>query len=216
MQCMKWQSPNDPMFVTFSWGNQQIVCFDDWSWNITQWYVKWNANTEEYEYFDFNNDPIDESTHTVVTCDDDYESEKVEMCDEGTSFLRWFVLQNGEPTGNFFDTDFSGNTYSASGNEVIGSCRLATETPWGKSYSWDTPVNLSTDIGESIVSSFTVTKQDGVSVDISFDGWSTYDLSITSDWSRTFWQWNQKDLNIVDIYIKGWDAQAEYDVIWEV
>ena len=41
----------------------------------------------------------------LVTCpDNDTESDAQEMCDGTTTFIRWFVKQNGEPTGVVFDT----------------------------------------------------------------------------------------------------------------
>jgi hypothetical protein len=33
------------------------------------------------------------------------------MCDAGTPFLRWYIKKNGEPTGDYFDTDLGGQPY---------------------------------------------------------------------------------------------------------
>lgn len=54
-----------------------------------------------------------------------YEAEKQLMCDNGTEFLRWFVLKNGLPTGQFVDTDFAGATYTPTGTVSHGACVVA-------------------------------------------------------------------------------------------
>jgi hypothetical protein len=56
--------------------------------------------------------------------DSDAVAESKEMCDNGTTFLRWFVIENGEPTGTTFDTSINGASYTASGSETIGACLL--------------------------------------------------------------------------------------------
>lgn len=64
-------------------------------------------------------DPAD-----LRNCDDgtDTDLEMMRMCDEGTDFIRWIVTENGSPNGVSYDTDLTGATYVASGNEIMGSC----------------------------------------------------------------------------------------------
>jgi hypothetical protein len=48
----------------------------------------------------------------LVACADiDLESDGTDMCDAGTPFLRWYIKKNGEPTGDYFDTDLGGQPY---------------------------------------------------------------------------------------------------------
>lgn len=45
------------------------------------------------------------------------------MCDNGaTTFIRWYVMDNGQPTGVFFDTDMAGVPYVPVGPVQLGSC----------------------------------------------------------------------------------------------
>ncbi|WP_210253321.1 hypothetical protein [Chelativorans xinjiangense] len=49
----------------------------------------------------------------VGTCENGTDLEIKVMCDGGTtSFLRWYVAQGGQPTGQFFDTDLDGVAYT--------------------------------------------------------------------------------------------------------
>lgn len=54
------------------------------------------------------------------------ESDPREMCDSGvTTFIRWFVLDNGEPTGATFDTNVDGSPYTPTGTVTLGRCAVA-------------------------------------------------------------------------------------------
>lgn len=69
--------------------------------------------------------------------------EMKEMCDynaqttSSTQFIRWFVMENGAPTGVFYDTDYNGQPYTMS---------LLTPTPQAYEYDYvtfnDDNVNL--------------------------------------------------------------------------
>lgn len=48
------------------------------------------------------------------------ESDNIKLCDDNGEFYRWFVKDNGEPTGVSFDTDLSGAAYVPVG--VVGDC----------------------------------------------------------------------------------------------
>jgi hypothetical protein len=52
------------------------------------------------------------------------ESDSIEMCDEGTTFLRWFVKENGVPTGQYVDTDMNGGQYEPTGTPTPGACAV--------------------------------------------------------------------------------------------
>ena len=59
----------------------------------------------------------------LVSCpDNDTESDAQEMCDGTTTFIRWFVKENWEPTGVVFDTALDGSAYTASGAEIVWAC----------------------------------------------------------------------------------------------
>lgn len=62
---------------------------------------------------------------TLEECpDSDVESDSMDMCDDGTTFLRWIVKSNGQPTGEKFDTTLSGQPYTVSdeGSVTVGKC----------------------------------------------------------------------------------------------
>lgn len=64
----------------------------------------------------------------LVACPDvDVEAEPVDFCDNGTPFIRWFMLRNGQLTGGFFDTGIDGTPYAATA-PVRGEC-VAAELP---------------------------------------------------------------------------------------
>jgi hypothetical protein len=50
------------------------------------------------------------------------ESEKELMCDNGTEFFRWFVIEDGEPTGAYVDTNLNGAPYTVTGTPKVGAC----------------------------------------------------------------------------------------------
>jgi hypothetical protein len=59
------------------------------------------------------------------------ESDPVLMCDGGeTQFYRWFLAENGQPTGDSFDTDLAGAAYVPAGQVTPGDCPcVSSETP---------------------------------------------------------------------------------------
>ena len=62
--------------------------------------------------------------------DTDLESDAIEMCDEGVTFLRWIVKANGEPTGESFDTDLTGAPYEVADEALVlvGVCVACNPT----------------------------------------------------------------------------------------
>lgn len=63
----------------------------------------WNISKGEV----WTGDPSD-----LVTCPDvDFETDGTDMCDAGTPFIRWYLKKDGEPTGDYFDTDLGGQPY---------------------------------------------------------------------------------------------------------
>lgn len=57
------------------------------------------------------------------------ESDKVKLCDDNGEFYRWFVKDNGEPTGVSYDTDLSGAPYVPVGAVVECSDPTITLLP---------------------------------------------------------------------------------------
>ena len=67
------------------------------------------------------------------------ESDPVEMCDAGVEFLRWIVKDNGEPTGQKFDTDLTGAPYTVTDEAGVktGKCETScAKAPLGVVTSW--------------------------------------------------------------------------------
>lgn len=56
--------------------------------------------------------------------DTDLESDPIEMCDGTSTFLRWIVKSNGEPTGEKFDTNLTGAPYTVVDEALatLGKC----------------------------------------------------------------------------------------------
>lgn len=81
-------------------------------------------------------DPLTE----LESCpDSDTESDAQEMCESGTTFLRWFVKKNGEPTGEVFDTTMTGASYTVVDESLVtvGKCETScAKAPQGVLTSW--------------------------------------------------------------------------------
>lgn len=109
--------------------------------------------------YDDNGLPTIHNYHNAVTgeewegnpedlrdCDDgtDIQLEQQAMCDEGTDFIRWYVLENGQPNGNYYDTDLTGASYTPTGIVSIGTCSSIIPpvyTPFGDTITGNTPTN---------------------------------------------------------------------------
>lgn len=59
---------------------------------------------------------------SLVSCSTSLESDAELMCDDAGSFIRWYVKNNGQPTGVTFDTDLTGAPYVPSGPVTLGPC----------------------------------------------------------------------------------------------
>lgn len=64
------------------------------------------------------------SKNLGIMPDTDSESDYIEMCDNGITFLRWIVKENSEPTGVIFDTSLTGVVYVPTGTPTLGACAL--------------------------------------------------------------------------------------------
>lgn len=91
--------------------------------------------------YNIDGTPYGSPLSALVSCDTALESDPLEMCDSATqtSFIRWVVKKNGQPTGVVFDTTLLGVAYAAAGPVSVGSCLLATcgpETYLGVLTNW--------------------------------------------------------------------------------
>jgi hypothetical protein len=57
------------------------------------------------------------------------ESDALQMCDAGVSFVRWVVKDAGVPTGVVFDTTISGTPYVTTGIVSVGACDACPAIP---------------------------------------------------------------------------------------
>lgn len=120
------------------------ACFTDGSkdpkWNlvITHWYVCVDKSTDPptTKWFDFANNELDQATYSLTACDIDLESDPKEMCNDGTTFLRWFIKQDGLSTGDFFDTTMDYQPYTPVGAVSLGACGKECK-PAVVSFKWD-------------------------------------------------------------------------------
>jgi hypothetical protein len=116
--------------------------------------------------------PFTGDAKELVSCGGGADVEQEVFCDNGTPFIRWFVMDSqGKPTGTYFDTDYKGVAYTPVESPlpiVRGDCVAATiETissatgddlsallP-GKSFSFTKPeccvVEVDTSIGSFIL-----------------------------------------------------------------
>ena len=63
------------------------------------------------------------SLAALIECPDvELESDYEEFCDGGVDFMRWYIKQDGIPTGQYFDTTLLGLPYTASPAAVVGAC----------------------------------------------------------------------------------------------
>lgn len=64
----------------------------------------------------------------LVTCGSTTEADPRTMCDGGTTFLRFFVMKDGEPTGVTFDRTLSGAPYTVTDEAglSVGNCIAQT------------------------------------------------------------------------------------------
>lgn len=73
-----------------------------------------------------------------------FESDPIEMCDAGTTFLRWIVKDGGKPTGVKFDTDLTGTAYVVTDESGVtaGKCDTGSCAPTISSAYGDTLAGL--------------------------------------------------------------------------
>lgn len=85
------------------------------------------------------------------------ESDAEQMCDDAGTFIRWYVKQNGVPTGATFDTDLTGAPYISSGPVNFGPCTGAN--PVGANtylFQVDSAIPLSTPLAANPYSGVTI------------------------------------------------------------
>lgn len=150
--------------------------------------------------------------YTLTVCGGTASSTDVEMqqmCDGGTTtFLRWFIVENGSPTGGSVDTDFSGLPYEATGIVTGGVCGMPEEfIP--NAAEFNGPI-LATGL-PTYVKSITITAKSG-SVYVSFDEMLTF-ITIPEGGSFT-WGTGDGYLDVTNIQVNG-TGDANYIVHWE-
>jgi hypothetical protein len=73
--------------------------------------------------YNLDGSPYAGSIAALIECPDvELESDYEEFCDGGVDFMRWYVKQNGTPTGQYFDTTIIGLPYTATPAAVVGAC----------------------------------------------------------------------------------------------
>lgn len=92
-------------------------------------------------YFNINTaQPWTGNVDDLEACpDSDTESDYVEMCDGGVTFLRWAVKTNGNPTGEKYDTDKAMQPYTVTNESAVtvGKCETScAKAPQGVVTSW--------------------------------------------------------------------------------
>lgn len=83
-----------------------------------------DTNTYTTSYFDLVLGAVwtgSPATDLVECSGTTLESDQTKLCDDNGEFLRWYVKDNGEPTGVSYDTDMSGAPYT-----VVGTVRDCT------------------------------------------------------------------------------------------
>ncbi len=132
------------------------------------------------------------------------------MCDSGTDFLRWYVLENGSPSGVYYDTDLTGASYTPTGSISVGACfetNPIVTSPDGITVTGVTPTSAPTSTVKSLtvvatVENVTVTTPSG-------------SILVTENGTRTWGQGNQNDLDASVFTFTGSSATAQYELIWE-
>ena len=116
-----------PMYVKSCDNNyltNQILCTPD---SVTKVFViiSLDANgIPTVTYYNMSTGGIfSGTTSTLINCPTNTTiSEAVEMCDNGTTFLRWFITTNGQPTGTVFNTTLAGASYTVVATPTLGVC----------------------------------------------------------------------------------------------
>lgn len=148
----------------------------------------------------------------LASCDDgtDIELEKTAMCDSGTDFIRWYVIENGSPSGVYYDTDLTGASYTVTGSVSVGTCfetNPLVTTPDGLTITGVTPTSAPT----STVKSLTVT---ALVEDVTVTTTSG-SILVTENSTFTWGQGNQNDLDASVFTFTGSSATAQYALTWE-
>ena len=102
----------------------QILCDPDGAQVVAVITVDSATGIPTTAYFNLDGTVNEGDTSLLTVCEGaSLESDPKAMCDDGaTNFIRWFVLENGEPTGATFDTDLTGQLYTVTGAVSIGLC----------------------------------------------------------------------------------------------
>lgn len=139
------------------------------------------------------------------------ESEVREMCDSGTTFLRWYAIQDGSPTGTSIDTDLDGAPYTVTGTVSLGACNAVLEelnTPGIKSFLGVIPASGL----PATVKSITITVlADTVTVNDGTNG----DVVLPQDSSFSWGEGDENSLDISSFTFTGDLATSEYLLHWE-
>lgn len=107
---------------------------------LFQWDVKTNPPTLLSATNLQTGEPYTGDGTELVTCiGPQLESDPVDMCDNGVTFIRWVVKKDGVPTGVKYDTDLAGAAYTVTdeGSVTAGKCEPScAKAPLGVVTSW--------------------------------------------------------------------------------
>lgn len=107
---------------------------------LFQWDVKTNPPTLLSATNLQTGEPYTGDGTELVTCiGPQLESDPVDMCDNGVTFIRWVVKKDGVPTGVKYDTDLAGAVYAVTSEAgvVAGKCEAScAKAPLGVVASW--------------------------------------------------------------------------------
>lgn len=95
-----------------------------------QWDVRTNPPTLVSATNLSTGNPFVGDADALVSCNGSkLESDSIEMCDAGTTFLRWIVKDSGKPTGAKFDTDLTGAVYTVTDESGVVSGKCVSGCP---------------------------------------------------------------------------------------
>jgi len=149
----------------------------------------------------------------LAACDDgtDIELEKTAMCDSGTDFIRWYVIENGSPSGVYYDTDLTGAPYTITGVVSVGACfetNPIVTSPDGITVVGVTPTLAPAPTVKSLtvsamIEDVTITTASGT-------------IKLQDGFSFSFGDGNNNELDTTTLTFVGSSATAEYALHWEV
>lgn len=102
----------------------ELACFtNDWGDTIVKGWIEFDTSVSPAvpTFYDYMSNVL--TGYEPTTCQGkNLESDPKIMCDDGVEFLRRFVKENGEPNGDYFDTDLSNAAYTPTGTVTRWPC----------------------------------------------------------------------------------------------